>query len=147
MKSIQVIKLNLLFALLMLIITFVLFIGGLGVLLWFATLFDGSHASIFVQLSVILFYMFLWYGGISCCVLCYSNLGSFLTNKLDRECNLFDYLLSVGHLVSIIALLNCFFISYWKHDIFYPLLMLSSLFYSVGLGFLALSPQPNPPKR
>ena len=120
-----------------------LFIGGLGPLMWFGA-FGESYFPVghwFSPLWTLLAYAYVpvWLGSIVCAALCWRGLGYAISRSLERPWHWADVTVIGGHLMLVLALVHLAGVRLWGADLFYGLTMLSALAYAIGLAALALT--------
>src|SRR2546427_706570 len=120
-----------------------LFAGGLGPLMWlghFGEHFIGeSHWA--RNLWTVLAYSFVavWLGGIVYCLFAVRALFAAVGSAFERPASAGDYVVYAGHVALLIAIINATWFKFGARDFVYGYLMVTALFYSIGLAMLALT--------
>jgi hypothetical protein len=134
------------FALLLLVGSLFLFVGGLGPLMWFGDFgehFIGEHHWAW-NLWVALAYGFVavWLSGVVCCIAQPRHVLKAIGSALERSSRAADYVVYLGHLALIGSLINFVWLKFGARDFVYGYLLVAALLYSIGLGLLALTFRP-----
>jgi hypothetical protein len=121
----------------------ILFLGGIGPLMWFGHFADhsthgSSAASVAIAVIAYGYVLVLWLGlGVS--IARWGGLARAYRTSVERVWHWADYVLLFGHLALILSGVHWPIGRIAGYDLFYALLMLAALAYSVGLGALALT--------
>ena len=132
-------KISLILASILLALSFVLFVGGLGGFMWVFTMFP--ELSKFTLWSVSVSNFVVWFGGIIICAVRFRNFSKQIRLCNHRAMLIPDYIVVFGHIVILIAIVNWLGRQFdlWNMDLFYGLLLLAASLYALGLSSLALT--------
>ena len=89
-------------------------------------------------------YVPAWLGGIACAVFCWRSLVYAYSTTTERPWHLGEVAIILGHIVLVVACLQLLGIRIAGRDLFYGLVMLAALAYSLGLAALALASRSSP---
>jgi hypothetical protein len=121
----------------------ILFFGGIGPLMWFGHFADHSGhgtSSPSVAIAVIAYgYVLVLWLGLGISVVRWSGLARAYRTSVERAWHWADYVLLFGHIALILSGVHWVIGRIAGYDLFYALLMVAALAYSVGLGALALT--------
>ena len=130
-------KFSLIIACVLLALSFVFFVGGLGGIMWFFTMFPDLSKIILWSMS--LSYLLVWFGGILFCAVRFRKLSKQIKMSNDRTAILSDYIVVFGHIVSLVAFSDYLGLPILNGALFYGVLMLAASLYALGLSMLALT--------
>ncbi len=129
----------LLSALLVLGSLFVL-VGGVGPLMWFSHFrFPVGQGMSFPWAVLEYAYVPAWIGSIACAFFCWRGLVYAYSTTTKRPWHWGEVAIILGHMVLVLALLHLSGFRIAGLDLFYGLVMLAALAYSLGLAALALA--------
>ena len=117
-----------------------LFFGGVGPLMWFGHFADHSSSSPSVLIAVVAYgYVLLLWLGLGVSIARWGGLARAFRTSVERAWHWADYVLLFGHFVLLLSGLHWAIGRVAGFDLFYALLMLAALAYSIGLGALSIT--------
>ena len=130
-------------AILLLVASAILFVGGLGPLMWFGHfgehLVREGHWARGVWAVAAYSFVAAWLAGIICCLIQVRALFSAVGSAFDRPASAGDHVVYAGHVALLSAIINVIWFEFGARDFVYAFLMVTALLYSVGLAMLALT--------
>ena len=121
----------------------ILFFGGIGPLMWFGHFADHSahgDTSPSIAIAVIAYgYVLILWLGLAVAIARWGGLARAYRTSIERSWHWADFLLLFGHFALLLSGVHWLMGRIAGFDLFYALLMLAALAYSVSLGTLALA--------
>jgi len=114
--------------------------GGIGALMWFSHFhFPVGHWMSFPWAVLAYAYVPAWIGGIACAFFCWRGLVYAYSTTTKRPWHWGEVVIILGHMVLVLAGVHLSGFRIAGLDLFYGLVMLAAILYSLGLAALALA--------